>query len=140
MSVRCVVAAVTLSIGLGLPVRAQVPGRSVRDGVYGSLQADRGRVVYEERCVSCHGAMSSITPDMAALLSDHTFRARWAGRSLAELFELIRETMPQDEPGTLQPEQTTDLLAYILRSNRLPVGDLDLTSDLEGLGQISFDR
>ena len=76
---------------------------------------------------------------MAALLADHTFRNRWRGRSLGEMFELIRDTMPQDAPGSLSPQQSAELVAYILSGNRLPTGDLALTDDVERLGQIIFE-
>ncbi len=120
----------TLAATGGTRVLAQAPGlRSVRDGVYTTAQADQGQAVYDDKCAVCHGTMATISPDMAPLLNDHTFRARWTSRSLAELFELIRETMPQDAPGTLSPERTADLVAYILNGNRLPPGEVTLTDD-----------
>ncbi len=130
----------TLAATGGTRVLAQAPGlRSVRDGVYTTAQADQGQAVYDDKCAVCHGTMATISPDMAPLLNDHTFRARWTSRSLAELFELIRETMPQDEPGTLSPQQSADLIAYILSANRLPAGDAALTGDVERLSQIPFE-
>ena len=109
------------------------------DGLYTNAQADRGEALYKEQCVVCHGALTQITPDMAALLADHTFRARWTGRSLGELFELIQVEMPQDAPGSLSARQTTDLLAYILRGNKRPAGDAPLAEDAVALDEIPFD-
>lgn len=117
-------------------VLAQAP--KMRDGIYTAAQAEQGQAVYDEQCVSCHGPMTAIVPEMAALLADHTFRNRWRGRSLGELFELIRGTMPQDAPGSLSPQQTAELVAYILRGNRLPAGDVALTDDVERLSQVLF--
>ena len=112
--------------------------RSVADGVYTIEQADRGAVLYDEQCVSCHGEIRQLTPDMAALLADHTFRARWSERSLGELFEMIQVEMPQDAPGSLSLQQTADLLAFILRGNRQPVGELALPEDIQALQAIPF--
>ncbi len=118
--------------------RAQAPP-SVRDGVYTAAQVEQGGSVYAGQCLSCHGELSAFAPEVAALLADHTFRNRWTGRTLGELFELIRDEMPQDAPGTLSAEQTADLVAYILSGNRMPAGDTPLTGDLERLSKILFE-
>ena len=102
-------------------------------------QAEQGRTLYAGQCVSCHGELSAFVPEVAALLADHTFRNRWQGRPLGELFQLIKEQMPQDAPGTLSPQQAADLVAVILSGNRLPTGDVTLTGDLEKLSRILFD-
>ena len=117
---------------------AQAPS-SVRTGIYTTAQAEQGQAVFDDQCVSCHGPLTAFVPEMAALLADHTFRSRWTGRSVGELFALIRDEMPQDAPGTLSPEQTADLVAYILSGNRLPAGEAPLTGDVEQLSRISFE-
>ena len=121
--------------GVGVPGQAPV---SVQDGIYTTAQAEQGRAIYDNQCVSCHGELSAFVPEMAALLADHTFRSRWEGRSLGELFSLILEEMPQDAPGTLSAEQTADLIAYLLSGNRLPAGDAALSGDVDRLNQIAF--
>ena len=112
---------------------------SVRDGVYTVEQADRGEALYEDRCTVCHGEIRAIVPEMAALLGDHTFRNFWRGRSLGEMFGYIRETMPQDAPGTLTAAQAAEIVAHILRGNRLPAGETALPDDEETLSAIPFD-
>lgn len=107
-------------------------------GLYTPAQADRGEALYADQCASCHGALRAFVPEMAALLGDHTFRNRWAGRSLGELFGVIRDEMPQDAPGTLSPEETASLVAYILAGNRFPAGDAALSSDVEALYAVPF--
>jgi mono/diheme cytochrome c family protein len=121
-------------------VHAQgIPPRSAKEGVYTTEQAGRGKTEYDGKCASCHGNMETVTPEMAALLNDTGFQNLWRDRSLARLFGRIRETMPQDKPGTLSPEQTVDLIAYILSANQLPAGDVALPSDLEILKDIKVD-
>lgn len=107
-------------------------------GLYTPVQADRGEALYADQCASCHGALRAFVPEMAALLGDHTFRNRWTGRSLGELFGVIRDEMPQDAPGTLSPEETASLVAYILAGNRFPAGDAALSSDVEALYAVPF--
>ena len=108
------------------------------DGLYTTAQADLGEELYADQCVSCHGPLRAFVPEMAALLGDHTFKNRWNGRSLGELFGLIQEEMPQDAPGTLSPEETASLVAHILAGNRFPAGDTALSSDIEALLEIPF--
>ena len=117
----------------------QTPPRSAKEGVYTTEQANRGKAVYDEKCASCHGNMETVTPEMAALLNDTGFQNLWRDRSLARLFSRIRETMPQDKPRTLSPEQTVDLIGYILSANQLPAGDTALPYDLEILKEIRLD-
>ena len=131
------VGAVTAAVAAGAGLLAQTP--SVQSGIYTTEQAGRGQALYEDRCVSCHGELTAFVPEMAALLADHTFKSRWQNRTVGELFEVIQVEMPQDAPGTLSPEQTADLVAYILSGNRLPAGEAPLTGDVEQLRRISFE-
>ena len=108
------------------------------DGLYTSAQADQGEALYDDQCVSCHGTLRAFFPEMAALLGDHTFRNRWEGRTLGELFGLIQEEMPQDAPGTLSNDETASLVAHILAGNRFPAGDTALSSDIDALLEIPF--
>ena len=117
----------------------QAPPRSAKDGVYTTAQANRGKAMYAEQCTECHGAMTSVTPDLAPLLGDYVFQAAWKNRSLTQLFDRIRDTMPQNKPRTLLPDQTVDLIAYILSANQLPAGEIPLSTDLEALKQIRMD-
>lgn len=107
-------------------------------GLYTSAQADRGEALYAEQCASCHGGLRAFVPEMAALLGDHVFRNRWTGRSIGELFGVIRDEMPQAAPGTLSPDETASLVAYILAGNRFPAGDAALSSDIETLYAVPF--
>jgi mono/diheme cytochrome c family protein len=132
-----VAAVMTLAAAGIVAVQAQQQApRSVTDGVYTIEQANQGKTLYVEKCAACHGTMASATPDMAPLLNDYVFRATWKERSLAELFERIRDTMPQNAPGTLSPQQLADTIAYILRANELPAGNVALAHDVETLKQI----
>jgi mono/diheme cytochrome c family protein len=132
-------AAPVLLAGVVVAPAQETAAPSVRDGVYTVEQADRGEALYDDRCTVCHGEMRAIVPEMAALLGDHTFRNFWRGRSLGEMFGYIRETMPQDAPGTLTAAQAAEIVAHILRGNRLPAGDAALPDDEETLNGILFD-
>ena len=128
------------AFGLALAAAAPAAGPAAQDGVYTAEQAARGEPLYDEQCASCHGPIRAIVPEVAALLGDHTFRNTWRGRPLGELFAFIRETMPQDAPGTLTAQQTADLVAYILSGNRLAAGETALADDPERLYHTLFER
>ncbi len=135
-----VAVAVTLAAaGVTVERAQQAADRSAKDGVYTTVQANQGKTLYDEQCELCHGTMTSITPDLAPLLNDYAFQTTWKDRSLGELFERIRDTMPQDEPGTLSSEQLVELIAYILSGNQLPPGDVALPQDTEALMHIRLD-
>ena len=107
--------------------------------LYTTQQATRGQALYTEQCLSCHGSLDAFVPEVAVLLGDHIFRNKWRGRPLSELFGFILESMPQNSPGTLSPQQTAELVAYILSGHRLPAGDVALVEDVETLKKIPFD-
>lgn len=140
MNILQVAAAMILAAVGGAAVQVEhTPTRSAKEGVYTTTQANQGKTVYVEKCASCHGTMETVTPDMAPLLNDSGFQNLWRDRSLATLFSRISETMPQDKPNTLSPEQTADIVAYILSANQLPAGDVALPHDLEILKDIKLD-
>lgn len=126
-------------VGIAAAHQSQETPRSVRDGVYTTAQANQGKTAYDDKCRSCHGTMATTTPDMAPLLNDYTFQEAWKDRSVGQFFERIQKTMPQNEPGTLSPQLTAEIIAYILSANKLPAGDLALPSDVEALKEIKLD-
>ena len=56
--------------------------------------------------------------------------------TVGDLFELIRLTMPDDDPGSLPREQYADLVAYILAVNKFPTGPSEIGIDAGLLKQI----
>jgi hypothetical protein len=50
----------------------------------------------------------------------------------------MRQTMPADNPGTLQPQETVDLLAVMFSRAGWPDGETELPVDLETLKQIQI--
>ena len=66
--------------------------RSVLDGVFSTAQASRGRATFSSVCAECH---------TSGQFRGASFQASWAGRSVASFFELLRTTMPNDDPGRL---------------------------------------
>jgi mono/diheme cytochrome c family protein len=104
--------------------------RSALTGVYTTVQAARGEQTYFNICVACHPR---------GTYSTDAFKATWSGRPISDLFDAIKEKMPKSDPGSLTPEEAAQVLAYILKINDLPAGDVELPSDVTALKRIKFE-
>jgi mono/diheme cytochrome c family protein len=112
-------------------------GKTVWDGVFADAQSKRGEEVSKASCVSCHGD-GLAGSDLAPALQGDDFRGAWAGRTAAELFEKIQTTMPADRAGTLKPQQSADLVAYMFKINEYPAGTTELASEMAALQRIKI--
>lgn len=130
VGIACFVGAMLLVGAAASGFNDQGGAKSVRDGVYTKAQADRGATAFYMRCTACHG-----DPDFGPALID-----KWDGAPAGELFTFMSTAMPEDNPGSLRPEQFADILAYFISSRGLPPGDADLASDVEVLNQIRIEK
>jgi cytochrome c553 len=115
--------------------------RSIKDGVYTEIQANRGEREYGRTCEHCHGAglEGDTGREIPALVSD-SFMRNWNGKSLKELFETLSRSMPADNRGSLSARTYTDLIAYLLRANEAPAGSSALPDSLAELEAISIEK
>lgn len=119
-------------------VKAQDSQRSLWDGVYTQEQAKRGEATYGERCAQCHGS-DLMSGDSVPPLAGTDFLSTWNTKTVGDLFDRIRTSMPADKPGTLTHQQTADIVAYLLSANKFPAGKTELSTQSESLKQIQFD-
>jgi hypothetical protein len=91
--------------------------KTVWDGVYTKDQAAEGRGVYERACAHCHETSE------APRLYGENFVRTWFEEPLTVPFQRMRETMPQDAPGTLSPTEYLSVLTYVLERTGYPSGD-----------------
>ena len=89
-------------------------------GVYKEEQAIRGDTLFQQNCLSCHAP---------SFHSDEQFRMNWFGRTVYDLFKLLKTTMPEDNIGGLSDEDYTRVIAYILKLNGFPAGADSLSAD-----------
>ncbi len=117
-------------------------GKTVWAGVYTQEQAKRGEDLYADHCSECHGEdLSGDTPyNPSPALAGKAFMLRWDNRTVNELFRFMRTNMPKTDPGSLSSDNYIDLVAFILRSNKLPAGDRELTQDTDALKQIVIEK
>ena len=93
--------------------------RSVLDGVYTPAQAKRGNEIRTASCSACHGGN-----DWSG-----NFMRGWSGRTVEDLVDHLRSSMPMDAPGSLGRQQYADLVAYMLSINGIPAGKAELKAD-----------
>lgn len=104
-------------------------------GMYTSEQAQLGKSIYEKECVSCHGESLEGKGKNAPLTGD-TFLSKWNNQTMADLFMKTNTTMPASSPGTLTPDETVRVLAFVLQMNKFPAGKSELPTDPDALGAI----
>ncbi len=93
-------------------------------------QLARGEDVYFADCAECHNDdLSGGAAHSAPALAGSGFLARWSGRNARELFELTRTTMPEGQPRTLSDADYLAVIAFVLRSNRIEMGEGPLSVD-----------
>lgn len=111
--------------------------RSASSGVYTEEQARRGEAAYQRACSSCH--LDDMYGDgVARPLAGSEFYARWGDHSVADLME-TRTSMPMDGER-LSPEVYADIIAYMLKFNKLPAGSVELPADTSDLQHIVIER
>jgi hypothetical protein len=119
------------------PARAQdstaatVAERVVTSGVFSQKQAERGEGSYKTVCQACH-AKTEYTGDK--------FKTQWVSKTAYDVFNQIRTTMPDDNPGSLERQEYVDLVAYIFSLNAYPAGEAELPGDDDGLKKVRIDN
>jgi len=108
---------------IGASAGAAQPARSVNDGVYTAAQAERGAKVFEKTCTACHDT---------ARFTGAEFTSAWTGLPLKNLFSAV-QTMPEDNPGSLPPQEYADIIAFVLQLNEYPPGDSELEGTAEAM-------
>jgi quinoprotein glucose dehydrogenase len=125
-----------LLASLSAATAGQEGARTVWDGVYTAEQAARGEKIYAPACGSCHGA--ALQGGEGPALVGAPFATNWDGVQLSDLHDRIRTTMPADNPGQLSRQDTSDLIAYLLKAASFPAGSTALSTDASFLAQIKY--
>lgn len=123
---RDVTATTTLQAPSGARAAA---GGSTTGAVFSDAQANRGRDTFRAGCTECH---------FSSEFRDSSFKFKWSRRSAGNLYQMIQTEMPEDAPGSLSPEQTVELVSYILRMNGFEPGASDIMPDRAVLDEISL--
>jgi mono/diheme cytochrome c family protein len=109
---------------------AAAAGGSTLAGVYTDVQAGRGEAVFRQSCLSCH-----VPTDYQG----DAFKSKFVGGTAFDMFEQIRTSMPQSDPGGLPRQQYADILAYLFKLNELPAGRAEVSTDAASLKAIKVE-
>lgn len=136
-----IVRAATEQQNIQEPPQETDESRSVWEGAYTEEQSKRGQAVYMEACSTCHleTLTGKLEDDVPTLVGDE-FMTAWNGTTAGDLFERIRISMPQDNPGLLSRQENADVLAFIFNANKFPAGEKTLDSDLGALRLIRIEK
>jgi mono/diheme cytochrome c family protein len=108
--------------------------KKILDGVFTADQASRGKAGYDGVCARCHGvSLTGGGADEGPTLKGSRFLSHWQSDTVAGLYTKIRDTMPQNSPGTISEEVKIEILAYLLQQNGFPAGTTELKRDLPAL-------
>ena len=97
-------------------------------GVYTEEQAKRGKEAYLNLCKSCHNPSTG-----------DAFSGRWAGKTLFDLFTYIYETMPDNNPRTVEESANADIIGYLMQATGMPVGTRDVPIAADSLKAIRIE-
>ena len=111
---------ILISVAFALRGLSQGP-RSTTQTAYTSEQVDRGKASYAEHCSSCHGSGLG-GGDEAPALTGETFLKTWRSSTQQAFLQKIQTSMPADRPGSLSRETNSDIVAFILLTNKLSTG------------------
>ena len=92
-------------------------------------QADRGHTAYRRNCQDCHGPNLNDGEFGGAPLTGQYFARHWGNGSVAALYGFMRNKMPPDRPGKLNPQTYADLTAFLLAKNGYQPVEAELPPD-----------
>jgi thiosulfate dehydrogenase len=100
-------------ISTGVPTGEHVPGEGLAKMPALTGDSSKGRLLFVDNCVRCHGNNGAGLGPIPALWGPQSFSigASMARQERAASF--IRHNMPFDRPGTLTDQQAYDVAAYI---------------------------
>src|SRR5260370_11020894 len=102
---------------------------------FSQAQVDRGLVAFNSNCASCNYTL--LTGTLGPPLIGPAFFAKWGDKTAADLYRQIR-TMPPSNPTALTPQQSADVLAFLMSNyNNKISGSGELTPDEKALSAFS---
>jgi S-disulfanyl-L-cysteine oxidoreductase SoxD len=111
-----------------------------KPATYTAEQADRGKEVFAEDCIDCHGKDLRGGLLGGPPLRGQSFEDKYGkGSPAGVLFEVMSTTMPPNDPGRYSDETYADLMAYILKTNGYKAG-AELPSEVDALYELVIEK
>ena len=108
--------------------------KSIWDGAFTEGQAARGQERYRTACAACHA--EDLLGAQGPALVGQAFLDRWAGSTVFDMVQVIKQSMPQEAPDSLGMPAYVDIVSYLLKSNGGPAGASELATEPDALRQI----
>src|ERR1700754_1350136 len=97
----------------------------MRNPAFTTVQAERGKAVYDAQCTGCHlpgldGSSNPAAKATGAPLTGPRFVQDFGEGKISALFNKIMRDMPAGagKPGSLTEQQYLDVTAFILQQNK----------------------
>jgi polar amino acid transport system substrate-binding protein len=105
-----------------------VGAQGAKPALFTDAQANAGAAVYASSCAACHG--QQLEGVAAPALKGQAFGEMATAQSMTAqaLLDVVANTMPQSDPGSLKPEEYSAVTAYILQQNGYPAGSTALVT------------
>jgi mono/diheme cytochrome c family protein len=116
---------------------AAAPAGAATVSSYTAEQADRGKSAYNDDCAGCHGTTLGGGGEVPAL-AGKGFREHWFVGSIEPFMTYISTNMPQNDPGSLDPQTYADIGAYLMSRNKVPAGDVEVPGDKAAWANITL--
>lgn len=111
-------------------VHATSNDNTIWNGVYTQAQADSGAITYGLHCAYCHGrSLEGLEDFCTPPLVGTEFWRRWGGQSVGALYDRMKTTMPEKQPGSLADDEYAAIVSFILKANDVPAGTQDLPAE-----------
>jgi S-disulfanyl-L-cysteine oxidoreductase SoxD len=98
---------------------------TVWDGVYSDAQAERATAVFGATCSNCH----TLGPQGTRPLTGDKFWQSYTQKTVGDLLNYVKTSMPNGQPGSLPAATYNDLVALILKSNGFPAGATEVAPE-----------
>ena len=104
-------------------------------------QASAGGAAYRQHCASCHGVQLE-GQHLAPSLSGERFDRSWRGKTVDTLMFHLRRMPPRPgaTAGGLDDDTYTNILAYLLQSNRVESAGTALPTTADALAALTIPR
>lgn len=110
--------------------------QDAKPALYTDAQAQAGAAVYSQSCAECHGQQLEGVAAPALKGSAFGEMASAQGLTVDALLDVIANTMPQSDPGSLKADDYNAVTAYILQQNGYPAGNVPLAKGAAALKDV----
>ncbi|HUN26464.1 MAG TPA: PQQ-binding-like beta-propeller repeat protein [Steroidobacteraceae bacterium] len=134
-----ILSALAILVPLAASAQARSHAHTGTPAPFTAPQAALGKRGYAENCASCHGQTLS-GGEFASALDGNAFSQNWGGKPLAALVNFVRTRMPPAKPGSLSPELTAQIVAYVIAVNGGHAGSTELPTAAAALAAFTIPR